>query len=65
MKNNKNNMRKIIQISKDSQPLDEHWEAWSILTGLYDDGTLWEVNYSDNLSTQIWRKLPDIPQTDD
>lgn len=58
-------MRKIIQICTDSQPSDEHWEAWSILTALCDDGTLWEINCNDKISTQTWRKLPNIPQSDD
>lgn len=54
-------MRKIIQISTDSQPSSRDWEAWSITTALCDDGTVWEYDPS---AKKVWTRLPDIPQDD-
>jgi len=55
-------MRKIIQISTDSQPSSEDWEAWCTTTALCDDGTVWELDYDPIVKIKIWKKLPDIPQ---
>ena len=58
-------MRKIIQISTDSQPSSNDWDAWTTITALCDDGTLWEFQLSETSPEQRnWTKLPDVPQTD-
>jgi hypothetical protein len=56
-------MRKIIQISTESQPSNEDWEAWYTTTALCDDGTLWELTWDFSKEKKVWTKLPDIPQT--
>ena len=58
-------MRKIIQISTDSQPSSKDWEAWYTTTALCDDGTVWELDCGPSFEkNKVWKKLPDIPQTD-
>jgi ribosome-associated toxin RatA of RatAB toxin-antitoxin module len=62
--NDKNNMRKIIQISTVNHPLNLIIGKWSIITALCDDGTLWQFECDFEIPNKIWKKLPDIPQTD-
>ena len=57
-------MRKIIQISTDSQPSSNDWVAWCTITALCDDGTVWALDYDSIKEKKVWKKQPDIPQTD-
>jgi len=62
---NKNNMRKIIQISTDSHVWPDS-TTWQSTTALCDDGTVWELEWNPfEKDYKWWTKLPDIPQTED
>ena len=55
-------MRKIIQIAVESQPDSQSWNAFYTVTGLCDDGTVWELDFNSETQQREWYKLPDIPQ---
>lgn len=55
-------MRKIIQISTDSQPETRCDSAFKITVALCDDGTLWELEWKESVMKEVWTRLPDIPQ---
>ena len=57
-------MRKLIQIAVDSQPTCESWNGWVCVTGLCDDGSLWELEYCNEAKERKWKQLPPIPQDD-
>ncbi len=58
-------MRKVIQITTDSQPDSSSWEAWCCLTALCDDGTIWELMFNKLERKRVWEKLPEIPQVEE
>lgn len=57
-------MRKIIQIAVESQQESNSWPAFYVVTGLCDDGTVWELEFNSATNKREWNKLPDIPQKD-
>ena len=57
-------MRKIIQIAVDSQPESQSWGSWTCITGLCDDGTVWELDYCHEAKERKWTQIPAIPQDD-
>ena len=60
-------MRKIIQISNTSskqQTRTRHQLGSSRITALCDDGTVWVLDYDSTEVKRVWKKQPDIPQTD-